>query len=89
MRIRYALIGAALGAVLALGAIAVPAQAASSQSVAQSASVSVDAPAGVQGYVYAGQYLTEYQCGLAGYGQPFPWYCQRYGAVWYLFIKTS
>jgi hypothetical protein len=58
-------------------------------SVARSATVSADTSAGVRGYVVAGQYVTEYQCGIAGYSQPLPWYCQRYGVVWYLFVKVS
>ncbi|MBI0295614.1 hypothetical protein JBE04_14355 [Streptomyces sp. PRKS01-29] len=84
MRIRYALTCTALGAVLALGAMAAPAQAVPSEPVAQAKT-----PAGAQGYVVAGQYLTEYECGIAGYSQPLPWYCQRYGVVWYLFVKIS
>ncbi|MEE4597770.1 hypothetical protein V2J94_38885 [Streptomyces sp. DSM 41524] len=89
MRIRYALTGTVLGAALALGAIAAPAQAAPAQPVAQSGTVAADNAASIQGYVFAGQYITEYECGIAGYSQPLPWYCQRYGVVWYLFVKIS
>lgn len=92
MRICRALTGTAIGVVLAMGAITVPAHAAQPQTATQSANVltSATSPAKESAYAFAGAYLTFAACEVARAGRPgsanHPSYCSPYGAMYYLFI---
>ncbi|MEU5646633.1 hypothetical protein [Streptomyces milbemycinicus] len=77
MRIRHTLTGAALGAVIALGTLAAPAQAAPMQAKpSESVATSAETPSSIQAYEYYGSYFSSTACNAAGRNSGYSrWYC--------------
>ncbi|GGT15867.1 hypothetical protein GCM10010240_56370 [Streptomyces griseoviridis] len=98
MRSRHALATAALGTALALGALAAPAQAAqqgvastsfTSARAATSASGDERQVSGPAGWVYANWFLFQSTCRAEGSNWGIEWrdwYCEKSGALWYLYF---
>lgn len=92
MRIRRILTGSALGAVLAMSAITVPAHAVQPQLAAQSANIPTSAkgPAKPSGYEYSDWFFSFSSCEAARRANPgpasHPSYCLPAGALYYLWV---
>ncbi|GGV43230.1 hypothetical protein ACIRPR_30075 [Streptomyces griseoflavus] len=90
MRTRHALTGAALGAVMALGVLGAPAQAAPIQAKpSASAAVSINTPSTSQAYEYYGSYRWQFECNFAGNQSGYSrWYCaySNYSGFYELFV---
>ncbi|GHE98787.1 hypothetical protein [Streptomyces fumanus] len=93
MRTRHALAGAALGAVMALGVLAAPAQAAPIQAgPSASAAVSVNTPPTTQVWGHYGSYLNQFECNIAGSLSGYSrWYCvySDYSDLWELYVDFN